>query len=162
MTKNERLEYLIEEYSDMVLRLSYNYFKNFHDAQDVSQIVFTKLYTNDKTFKDSNHEKAFILRVTANVCKDILKSSWKKKVTSIDSYNEFDLVDTTEDKLLSWVNELDYKYRIVIYLHYYEGYKANEISKIIGVPAPTVYTRLIRGREKLKAILTEGDFNATI
>lgn len=154
MNTNAQLEYLINAYADTVLRLSYSYLKNLQDAQDVSQTVFIKLFTAKKSFKNKEHEKAFILRVTANVCKDILKSSWKNRTCDMEHCSEIVAPNDKTDNSILWaVNQLDDKYRTVIYLHYYEGYKANEIGKIIGVPTPTIHTRLVRGREKLKKIL---------
>lgn len=154
MNSNAQLEYLITTYADTVLRLSYSYLKNLQDAQDVSQTVFIKLFTTKQIFTSKDHEKAFILRVTANACKDILKSPWKNRTCDIEHCSEIVAPNEETDNGILWaVNQLDDKYRTVIHLHYYEGYKANEIGKIIGVPTPTVYTRLVRGREKLKKIL---------
>lgn len=154
MNANEQLEYLVNTYADTVLRLSYSYLKSVQDAQDVSQTVFIKLFKAKKTFKDKDHEKAFILRVTANVCKDVLKSSWRNRICDIEHCGEIVVTnEETDDSILWAVNQLEDKYRTVIHLHYYEGYKANEIGKIVGVPTPTVHTRLVRGREKLKKIL---------
>lgn len=153
---DEKLEYLIDTYSNMIYRLSYSYLSNIADAQDVCQTVFMKLYSLNKEFKGIEHEKAFILRVTANVCKDILKSSWKKRTVNFDTIPEQIAPETVgEDSILHSINELDEKYRTIIYLHYYEGYKVKEIAKILGINVATIKTRLSRGREYLKNILEE-------
>lgn len=153
---DEKLEYLIDTYSNMIYRLSYSYLTNVADAQDVCQTVFMKLYSLNKEFKDIEHEKAFILRVTANVCKDILKSSWKKRFVDYDTVPEQVAPEIVgDDSILQSINELDEKYRTVIYLHYYEGYKVKEIAKILGINMATIKTRLSRGREYLKNILEE-------
>ncbi len=162
MDNDEYIEYLVNTYADTVLRVSFSYLKNIEDAKDIVQTVFVKLCTMDKKFKDKEHEKAFILRVTINVCKDVLKSSWRRNTCDIDNCKE--LVADNDDKdneMIVVVNQLEDKYRIVIYLHYYEGYKASEIGKIIGIPTATVHTRLVRGRDKLKKIL-EGENYGTI
>ncbi len=164
MNNDDYIEYLVNTYSDTVLRVSVSYLKNIEDAKDIVQTVFVKLCTMDKTFKDEEHEKAFILRVTINVCKDILKSSWRKNTCDMDNCKELVADNNDEDtnnEIISAVNQLEDKYRIVIYLHYYEGYKASEIGKIIGIPTATVHTRLVRGRDKLKKIL-EGENYGTI
>ncbi len=149
------LEYFLNKYADMVLRLSYSYLKNTADAQDASQIVFTKLFTKPKSFQDTNHEKAYILRITANVCKDMLKHSFRTRTCTIEHLSE---IVAPENSTILWaVNELDTKYRIVIYLHYYEGYKAKEISKILKVPTSTIHTRLVRGRTILKNLLGDDE-----
>lgn len=154
MNKNENLEYLVYTYADTILRFSYSYLKNLQDAQDVSQTVFVKLLIAKQNFKSKDHEKAFILRMTANVCKDILKSSWRNRTCTMEHCGEIIAPNEDDDSSVLWaVNQLEDKYRCVIYLHYYEGYKAYEIGKIIGVPTPTIHTRLVRGREKLKKVL---------
>ena len=74
MNPTERAEYLEETYADAILRLSYTYLKNTHDAQDVCQTVFVKLLTEPRDFESPAHERAYVLRMAANACKDLLKS----------------------------------------------------------------------------------------
>ncbi len=153
------IETLINQYSDTVLRLSYSYLKSLEDGKDVTQNVFIKLFTNPQKFKDKNHEKAYILRITANLCKDYLRSAWRKKTMPLDECSDIVApLESEENSMIFAVNQLDSKYRIVIYLHYYEGYKAREIAKILGVPVATIHTRLVRGRDNLKKILGGNDF----
>ncbi len=155
---DEKLAYFIDKYADTILRLSYSYLKNMYDAQDVSQTVFIKLYQQEKIFNDEEHEKAYILHITANVCKNILKSAWRKRTVDIQTVGEIEAPTICDDNLLEFVNELDYKYRTVIYLHYYEGYKTEEIATILKVKPATIRTRLARAREQLKQHLGD-DFN---
>ena len=153
MVCNERAEYLVETYADMILRLSYSYLKNREDARDICQNVLLKLLTDDRQFQNREHEKAFVLRVAINECKDLLKSPWRTRTCDIEACGELVSPQDPEGEVLEAVNALPEKYRVVIYLHYYEGYRAEEIAKLIGVSTNTVYTRLARGREKLKWIL---------
>ena len=74
MNPTERAEYLAETYADAILRLSYTYLKNTHDAQDVCQTVFVKLLTEPRDFESPAHELAYVLRRAASACKDLLKS----------------------------------------------------------------------------------------
>ena len=74
MNQNERAEYLAQTYADAILRLSYSYLKNTHDAQDICQSVFVKLLTEPREFDSPSHERAYVLRMAANACKDLLKS----------------------------------------------------------------------------------------
>ena len=74
MNPTERAEYLAETYADAILRLSYTYLKNTHDTQDVCQTVFVKLLTEPRDFESPAHERAYVLRMAANACKDLLKS----------------------------------------------------------------------------------------
>ena len=70
-------ERLVHAYSDLILRLSYTYLKSTDDAQDICQTVFVKLLMEPREFKSPEHERAYILRMAANACKDLLKSPWR-------------------------------------------------------------------------------------
>lgn len=153
MNVHERAEYLAETYADAILRLSYTYLKNTHDAQDVCQTVFVKLLTEPREFESAEHERAYILRMAANACKDLLKSPWRKRTCDLEACAEVPAPETGDGAVLAAVNQLPANYRSVIYLFYYEGYQAAEIGKILGVPTATVHTRLARGRARLKDIL---------
>lgn len=155
MNITEQAERLANTYADAILRLSYTYLKNTDDAQDICQTVFVKLLTEPKEFESSEHEKAYVLRMAVNACKDLLKSPWRKRRCSLDSCMEVPAPEISDGSVLEAVNQLPTPYRTVIYLFYYEGYKAEEIGRILGIPKATVHTRLARGREKLKPFLEE-------
>lgn len=155
MNIQKQAEYLAENYSDAILRLSYTYLKSTDDAQDICQTVFVKLLTSPREFESAEHERAYVLRMTANACKDLLKSPWRKRKCSLDACLEVPAPEVRDGSVLEAVNQLPDTYRAVIYLFYYEGYQAAEIGRILGIPTPTVHTRLARGREKLKPILEE-------
>lgn len=155
MNITQRAEYLANTYSDAILRLSYTYLKNTDDAQDICQTVFVKLLSEPREFTSAEHEKAYILRMAANACKDLLKSPWRKRRCSLDACMEIPAPEEKEGGVLEAVNRLPAPYRAVIYLFYYEGYCAQEIGQILGIPKATVHTRLARGREKLKPFLEE-------
>lgn len=155
MNITEQAERLANTYSDAILRLSYTYLKNTEDAQDICQTIFVKLLTDPKEFSSADHEKAYILRMAANACKDLLKSPWRKRRCDLDSCMEIPAPDTSDGSVLHAINQLPPSYRSVIYLFYYEGYSAEEIGQILGIPKATVHTRLSRGREKLKLFLEE-------
>ena len=149
----EQAERLARTYADPILRLSYTYLKNTHDAQDICQTVFVKLLTEPRDFESPEHEKAYVLRMAANACKDLLRSPWRKRVCGLDTVLEVPAPEAEEGSVLAAVNQLPPRYRAVIYLHYYEGYQAAEIGEILGVPLGTVHTRLARGRAKLRTLL---------
>ena len=79
MDQTQRAEYLAETYADAILRLSYTYLKNTHDAQDICQTVFVKLLAEPREFDSPDHERAYILRMAANACKDLLKRPWRRR-----------------------------------------------------------------------------------
>ena len=162
MTCQQRAEYLAQTYSDAILRLSYTYLKNTSDAQDICQSVFVKLLTQPQDFESAEHERAYILRMAANACKDLLKSPWHKRTCGLEACGDLPAPQAEEGSVLSAVNELPAHYRSVIYLYYYEGYSAGEIGTILGIPRATVHTRLARGREKLRGILGGADDEQTV
>jgi RNA polymerase sigma-70 factor (ECF subfamily) len=162
MNTNEQAERLANAYADMILRLSYTYLKNTYDAQDICQTVFVKLLSEPREFESAEHERAYVLRMASNACKDLLKSSWRKRTCGLDTVLEVPAPEAEEGGVLAAVNELPDNYRTVIYLHYYEGYQASEIGKILGVPTATIHTRLARGRARLKELLGGTDYERTV
>lgn len=149
----KQAERLVYAYADMILRLSYTYLKSTYDAEDICQTVFLKYLTSAPQFESPEHEKAWILRTAANACKDILKSAWRTRTCDIEGCAEIPAPDMADDVVLSAVQTLPDKYRIPIYLYYYEGYQIREIAEILGERAATVNTRLDRGRKRLKQML---------
>lgn len=162
MNENQQAERLANAYADAILRLSYTYLKNTCDAQDICQTVFVKLLTEPREFESAEHERAYVLRMAANACKDLLKSPWRKRTCGLETVLEVPAPEAGDGSVLSAVNELPANYRIVIYLFYYEGYQAAEIGKILGVPTATIHTRLARGRARLKDMLGGMDYERSV
>ena len=110
--------------------------------------------TKAPAFSDDEHEKAWIIRVTINSCKDLFKSFFRRNVSSIDDIKET-AAEESED--LSYVREaikrLPSNYRNVIFLFYYEEYTAVEISKMLHKNVNTIYTWLNRAKDMLKSEL---------
>ena len=158
----DQAERLAHTYADAILRLSYTYLKNTQDAQDVCQTVFVKLLADPREFQSPDHERAHILRMAANACKDLLKSPWRQRTCGLEACEETAAPEASGGDVLEAVNTLPPHYRAVIYLFYYEGYQAAEIGKILGVPTATVHTRLARGREKLRTLLGGMDDGQTV
>lgn len=146
---------LVDKYSDMVLRLALTYLKNIYDAQDVCQEVFIKIFQQEKTFLDPEHEKAWIVRVTINTCKDVMKSQWKRRFLPSEEI-VLPITDDENKEVVSFVLELPLKYRSVIYLHYFENYSTAEIAKLLNRNEATVRTQLKRARDILKTKITGG------
>lgn len=148
-------ERLVDTYADLILRLSYTYLNHTQDAQDICQTVFLKLLEKAPAFQSPEHEKAWIIRTTANACKDLLKSHWRKTTAPLEAAAAVPAPQAEEGSLLAAVNQLPPQYRAVIYLYYYEGYSAKEIARLLGSNPATVSTRLRRGRARLKALLEQ-------
>lgn len=145
------VNHAVETYADMVQRVCFYYLKNHADTEDVFQKVFCKYMMYEKAFRDEEHEKAWILRVAINACKDHLKSFFHRNTVSLDMVREME-AEVPEDhrEVLEAVLSLPPKYKDPVYLHYYEGYSAAEIGKILGRKENTVYSLLSRGRGILK------------
>lgn len=166
---NEKVEKLYQAYSDTVYRIGILYMGNEQEAYDVVQDVFLKLLCHPRQFKDEEHEKAWILRVAINQCKDQLKSHWRKKRISWNEYQEGnkilpeDAAGGTEGHLeekeliMEAVMQLPDIYKEVVLLHYYEGYQAEEIARVLHRNPSTIRSRLQKARELLKKSL-KGEF----
>ena len=144
----------IERYSDTVLRLCTVYLKNGSDAEDIFQTVFLKYALHDGPFQNPEHEKAWLIRVTVNACKDLLKSFFRSRTVSLEDLKDYAPEATQEQyAVMEAVRSLPKQYRDVIYLHYYEGYTAPEIAGILKRNPNTVYTHLHKGKQLLKELL---------
>ena len=156
--EEQEAQRLVETYSDLILRLSYTYLNHTQDAQDICQTVFLKLWEKAPAFVSPDHERAWIIRTTANTCKDLLKSYWRKTTAPLEAAAAVPAPQPEEGSLLAAVNLLPPQYRAVIYLHYYEGYAAKEIAALLGKTPAAVASLLHRGRLRLKTLLESEGF----
>ena len=154
MKSEEEAGRAIEQYADMVRRICMIHLKNYEDAEDIFQTVFLKYVLRSEPFDSPEHEKAWIIRVTVNACRDLLKSFFRSRTVSLDQLIEKpqDMPEDHSD-ILEAVLELPARFRDVVYLHYYEGYSAPEIGRILKKNPNTVYTLLARARQLLKTRL---------
>ena len=154
MRSEEAVRDAIERYADTVRRLCMVHVKSYADTEDIFQTVFLKYALNTEPFADAEHKKAWLIRVTINACKDLLKSFFRSRTVSLDEVLEQPVALSPDHReVLEAVLSLPQKYRDVIYLHYYEGYSAPEISRILGKNVNTVYTLLGRARQQLREAL---------
>ena len=156
----------MKDYGDAILRMSFSYLHNIADAEDILQDTLLSLMKTTPTFSDAEHEKAWLLRVAINLCKNRLKSSWFKRVEILDDYPDEKMTDSmsaNESILLEIVKRLPVKYREVIHLFYYESYSTAEIAGLLHKNESTVRSLLHRAREKLKEDLKgDDDFDEQI
>ena len=143
------IETKLNTYSDMVRRICYLYLRSNADVEDVFQEVFLKLLNQKTPFESAEHEKAWIIRVTINKCKDILKNFWHNKIVSIENI-EMPFEDSHQGELLKVVLSLPKKYKDVIYLLYYEEYTVPEIAKLLKKNENTIYSQLHRAKILIK------------
>ena len=141
-----------EQYQDMVYRIALSHLGNDQDAEDTVQEVFLKLYRQN-TSPVGDSLRFWLIRVTINHCRDILRSPWRKRRVFMTELSEqqapvFDRMEQRE--LFDTVMALPEKYRTVLYLFYYEELSIREISELLKVSQSAVTTRLTRARMKLK------------
>ncbi len=151
MRSEQEVNRAIECYADTVKRICILHLKNVSDTEDIFQEVFLKYAMSDIVFENEEHEKAWLIRVTFNQCKDLMKSFFRRKTVPLDSViPPADRFEEDHSDVLEAVLQLPQKYRNVVYLHYFEGYSAVEISKMLNRNVNTIYTLLSRAKEKLK------------
>ena len=148
--KEENMENILNEYSDMVYKIAYSQTKSQHHAEDVFQEVFLRLIKKKPSFQNKEHLKAWLIRVTINCSKSIFLSFHFKKRAELNN----DIIDSKilleKSELYYAVMDLSSKYKSVLYLFYYEGYSIKEIADILGKKEATIKTNLHRGRKLLK------------
>ena len=141
----------VGQYQDMVYRVALHQFGVLQDAEDAVQEVFLRLYTEEKLFESGEHLRRWLIRVTLNVCRDTLKSPWRKRRVPLDTVPDQPVFDNPEEReLYQAVMALPEKYRVTLYLFYYEELSTKEIAELLGLRQTAVTTRLSRGRELLK------------
>ncbi len=151
MRSEQDVNRAIEKYADTIRRICMVHLKNYDDTEDIFQTVFLKYVTSTVSFESEEHEKAWFIRVTINACKDWLKSFFVSRTVPLDELVEQPAeMDADSREILREVLSLPAKYRDVVYLHYYEGYTAPQIGRILGKNVNTVYTLLNRSRQMLR------------
>lgn len=152
---DEAISRMVETYSSMLLRLACTRLTDPADAEDAVQEVFLRLVDRQIVFRDAGHEKAWLIRATLHRASDIRRAAERRNVPLEEA--ALSAAPAGDGELLTAVRTLPEKYGAVLYLYYYEGYSMKEIGKLLGLPAPTVGTRLARGRERLRQLLKEDE-----
>ena len=149
-------EHAAVRYQNMVYRIALHYFGNSQDAEDAVQAVFLRLYTAEKSFESPEHLRRWLIRVTVNVCRDVLRSPWRRRRVSLEELPEEPVFDQPEQAALyREIMALPEKYRTVLNLFYYEELSVKEIGELLGLRTSAVTTRLHRARARLKEQLGE-------
>ncbi|MCI9056638.1 MAG: sigma-70 family RNA polymerase sigma factor [Oscillospiraceae bacterium] len=144
-----------ERHLDMVYRIALNSLRHPADAEDAVQNTMLRLWRTDTDFAGEEHLRRWLARVAVNESRRIAAHPWRRRAVSLEEAREPVFQDRERRELYEAVMGLPAKYRVPLYLYYYEGYAVAEIGEILGLKPSTVQTRLSRGREKLKTMLTE-------
>lgn len=144
------------QYGDTIFRVAVHGLRSPADAEDVTQTVLLKLYQYPKDFQGDEHLKHWLLRVTVNECRRVLSSAWWRRTEPLESWDGAAPGPDAQDRdVLRAVMALEPKYRLPIYLRYYENLSVKETAQVLGVKESTVQTRLQRARDRLRRSLTE-------
>ena len=146
----------VEQYQNTVYRTALHALGSPQDADDAVQEVFLRLFRYKAPFESEEHLRRWLLRVTVNCCRDMLKSPWRKRRVSWEELPETPVFDKPQQAALyREVMALPEKYRTVLNLFYYEELTVREIGELLGLKQSAVTTRLSRARERLKEKLGE-------
>lgn len=149
------VERAVQLYGRKVQSLAFVYLKNRFDAEDAAQDAFLAYFQKAPLFLSAQKEKAWLMQVTVNRCKDMLRAKHREELPLTE---DISYLPQEESQVLEAVLSLEEIYRISIHLHYYEGYSLKEIGKLLGVPSGTVGSWLSRGREQLKRMLGGNEY----
>lgn len=156
--KESDVEYYLKLYRRTVIMAALCYVKSCADADDIMQDVFFKLYKYDGHFESDEHVKAWLIKCAVNQSKNLLGSRWYRLSLPLEAAEEIVHYDAppSETKMPELLRRLGKNNRVVLYMYYYEEYPAEEIARILGISVNAVHSRLRRGRQKLKKLLTDG------
>ena len=149
----EEVASLYRRHVDMVYQICLMLMKNVPDAEDAVQTVFRKMMEYDRPFRDHEHEKAWLIVTARNECRNQLKHWWRTRRESEEVLNTLAWEQPEDGALWETILRLPEKYRLVLYLHYYQGYTAQETAEILGKNPSTVRGWLVQARGKLKELL---------
>lgn len=156
---NDDIKDVIERYTRMVYGIALTHVKNQADADDVFQDVFLIYFQKNKAFNSEEHRKAWLINTALNCCRKIINSTWRKKTVPFEeqSGKVFQFTLNEENLVFIALQELPQKYRIVLYLFYYEEFSIDEISGILKIKPGTIRVQLMRGREFMRNKI-KGDY----
>ena len=139
------------KYGDRLYAAAFNITRQRQDAEDAVQEALLRLYRSDKEFESEEHVKAWLIRVTINIAKSTCTSFWHRNRVPYEDYmGEIPFEEESDRDLMEAVLSLPDKYRIIVHLYYYEGYKTREIADTLKLSENTVKTRLLQSRKLLK------------
>lgn len=152
---DEELSAMYQRHVDTVYRVCFVYMKNSHDTEDMVQNTFIRLIRDKTVFKSTEHEKAWLIRTASNLCKDHFKSWWQRTVKLKNEVFDVKVEKFEVDETLLKILSLPTKYKIVVYMYYYEGYSTVEIAGIFGKSESTIRSQLHTAQKRLKIMIEE-------
>ena len=148
------IERILSDYGDMLYRLCRMMLRSSHDAEDAVQETLIRYFRKAPAFRDAEHEKAWLITVAANICRDVLRKRTRRSQTSAEQI-EILQDEARQSGIIDALMTLPEKYRLVLVLHYVEGYRVEEVAKMIGRTPSAVKMRLQKGRRLLETAYRE-------
>lgn len=147
------LQIAYETYADLLYRVALSHLRHHDDALDAVQDVFLKLHTSDKRFRDREHERAWLLRVTINRCHDLARRQHIRAYTSLDDVTEIAAEEHERPAVFDEIDRLPEALKSAVVLHYLEGFSVDETALILKLSPSAVKMRLSRARDTLRSAL---------
>lgn len=152
MDNEKNIRKAVMKYSDMLYKICIVMLCNEQDVQDAIQDTFCRYFEKKPVFRDEEHEKAWLIKVATNICRDMLRFRIRHPNVAIEEVENI-LIAPEQKELLKELLELPVKQKTVIYLHYVEEYSVKEIAEILGITESAVKSRLFRGREEMRNMI---------
>lgn len=146
---------LYTKYANDLYRICLLYLKRKEEAEEAVSEAFVRVMERKPSFENEAHEKSWLIKTAVNICKNICRSPWKNRIQSDEDVTLY-LSEPEELSLMEEILSLPPKYRVILYLHYYQGYKTNEIAEMMNMKQSTILSRLSRGRKQLRELLIQG------
>lgn len=147
----------LARYGDMLFRICFVLLRQRQDAEDAVQETLLRYLRKAPRFESEQHEKAWLIRVATNVCKNTLRFRSRYETVDSEEFADFTELSSDDGEILGALCSLPYIYRVVLQLYYVEGYKTAEIARILHISLSAVKKRLEKGRKLLKQAYTKED-----
>lgn len=157
----EEIEGIYRRNFKLVYQICLVMMKSAPDAEDAAQTVFSRVMERDGPFRNHEHERAWLIVTARNECRDQLRHWWRRKREDASALDALTWEQPEDGFVWEQVAALPEKHRLVLFLHYYEGYTTDEIARMLGDNPSTVRSRLVQARKKLKLRLEAEGYGST-
>ena len=157
----EEIEAIYRRQFKLVYQICLVLMKSVPDAEDAAQTVFRRVMERAEPFRDPEHEKAWLIVTARNECRDQLRHWWRRCREDASALEALAWEQPEDGSVWEQVAALPEKHRLVLFLHYYQGYSTDEIAQMLGDNPSTVRSRLVQARKKLKIRLEAEGYGTT-
>lgn len=151
---SDSIRELYERNFDTLYRVCYMYMRNVQDSEDAVHNTFLRAIETGKSFENEEHEKSWLIRVASNICKNMLKAACRKNQPLSENIPDKNISNEATE-ILDELSKLPDKFKIPVYLFYYDGYSSEEIGQMLHISSSAVRSRLQKAREQLKNVLSD-------